>query len=138
MNSISNFSKNNSVVYHDGLKVSWKTSATQYAYELVKADINDVKRGILEFIEKKRRNKEKTLKIGENQGNYKNVIEEFKEADDKVIKKSVWRNAIRNVPIELHMELLKACYDCKLWKEFLELIEPLLIRIKYRYSFTFI
>ncbi len=59
-------------------------------------------------------------------------MEQYKDADDKVIKKSVWKNAIRNVPIDLHIELLKACFDCKLWKEFLELIEPLLIRIKYR------
>jgi hypothetical protein len=63
MNSVSNLSKNNSIVFHDGLKINWKISAIQYAYELIKGDINDIKRGILEFIEKKRRNREKTSKI---------------------------------------------------------------------------
>ena len=63
INSVSNLSKNNSIISHDGLKISWKISATIYAYELVKGDINDIKRGILEFIEKKKRNKEKSNKI---------------------------------------------------------------------------
>lgn len=63
MNCVSNLSKHNSIIYHDGLKITWKISAIQYAYELMKGDIMDIKRGILEFIEKKRRNKEKNSKI---------------------------------------------------------------------------
>ena len=37
-----------------------------------------------------------------------------------------------NVPLEVHIELLKACYDCKMWKEFIELNDSIQVRLKYR------
>ena len=63
INSISNLSRNNSIVLHEGLKVTWKVSAISYGYDLVKNDISYIKTGILDFIEKKRRIKEKSKKI---------------------------------------------------------------------------
>jgi len=101
-------------------------------FESVKTEINNIKTGILELIEKKKRDIEKEKKIKENFKNFQPILDQYNQMDDNMIKHSVWRNAIKNVPIELHVELYKACYDCKLWKEYLELLECLLIRIKYR------
>lgn len=40
--------------------------------------------------------------------------------------------ASQNVPIEVHIELIKLCLEAKLWTEFDDLLDPALIRLKFR------
>jgi hypothetical protein len=49
-----------------------------------------------------------------------------------MIKEKDWKFASYNIPIELHVELLKMCFECKMWPEFDLLLDPALIRLKFR------
>lgn len=69
----------------------------------------------------KKNNQKKDSKLEEEQEEKKNL---------PVVKNFITQS--RNVPIEIHVELLKMCYDCEMWKEFIELTDSLNIRIKYR------
>jgi hypothetical protein len=44
----------------------------------------------------------------------------------------IWKTSSKNFPLDIHMELLKAAYDCERWKEFTDLLETMIIRLKYR------
>ena len=130
INTISNNSKFGSIVFHEGVKAPWKQSAVMFMYESVKPEISNIKTGIVEYIEKKKRDIEKTEKIKANNKQYHNILEEYNQKDATINK--LWKKSSKCVPIEIHMELLKACYDIRLWKEFTELLESLIIRLKYR------
>ena len=133
INSISNLSIYNSIVNHEGVKYDWKPNMINYVYNtLMKPDIDIIKRGIIEFIDKKKRDIELNSKIQQNEKNYEDILNEAINVNaEKVVKN--YEKSSRNVPIELHIELLKACYDCNMYKEFIELIDSLNIRIKYRH-----
>ncbi len=49
-----------------------------------------------------------------------------------MIKERDWKFASYNVPIEVHVELLKLCFECRMWPEFDLLLDPALIRLKFR------
>jgi len=49
-----------------------------------------------------------------------------------MIKEKEWKFASHNVPVEVHIELLKLCYEAKLWSEFDELLDTALVRLKFR------
>lgn len=49
-----------------------------------------------------------------------------------MIKEKDWKFASYNVPIEVHVELIKLCFECKLWAEFEGLLDPALVRLKFR------
>ena len=131
INSMSNLSYYHSIVNHDGLKLDWKTNLVQYIYSLLKNDIENIKKGILERIDRKKRDIELNEKIKQNEKNYEDILNEAINANNE---KNVtnFRQSSLNVPIEIHIELLKECYDCKLFNEFIELNDSLSIRIKYR------
>ena len=131
INTMSNLSYYHSIVNHDGLKYDWKSNLVQYVYSLLKPDIENIKKGILERIDRKKRDIELNNKIKQNEKNYEDILNEAINANNE---KNVtnFRQSSLNVPIEIHIELLKECYDCKLFTEFIELNDSLSIRIKYR------
>lgn len=49
-----------------------------------------------------------------------------------MIKEADWKAASQNCPIEVHVELLKLAYEAKLWPEFENLLDPALVRLKFR------
>ncbi len=49
-----------------------------------------------------------------------------------MIKERDWKFASYNVPIEVHVEFLKLCFECRMWPEFDMLLDPALIRLKFR------
>ena len=64
INSISNLSMYNSIVNHEGTKLDWKPNMVNYIYTtLLKPDIDNIKKGIIEFIDKKKRVIELNSKI---------------------------------------------------------------------------
>lgn len=50
----------------------------------------------------------------------------------EMIKEREWKFASASVPIEVHIELIKLCYEAKLWDQFDELLDPALVRLKFR------
>lgn len=130
INTVSNLSKYNSVIFHDGVKVSWKQAAVLYLYDMVRGDILNIKTGIMEYIDKKKRDIEKNEKIKTTPKDYQMILDEYNQKNGAM--NNIWRVSSQLVSIETHMELLKASYDCKMWKEYIELLESLIVRIKYR------
>ena len=49
-----------------------------------------------------------------------------------MIKERDWKFSAHAVPIEIHIELLKLSYECRMWGEFDELLDPALVRLKFR------
>lgn len=49
-----------------------------------------------------------------------------------MIKEKDWKFASYNVPVEVHIEMLKLCLEAKMWTEFDELLDPALVRLKFR------
>ena len=133
INSISNLSFYNSIVNHEGIKYDWKNNMINYIYTtLFKPDIDNIKNGIIEFIDKKKRDLELSSKITQNEKNYDEILNEAINTNtEKEVRN--YEHSSKVVPLELHVELLKACYDNKLFKEFMELIDSINTRIKYRH-----
>lgn len=107
-----------------------KQSILSFIYEMTKYELLCIKNGIIEFLEKKKREPEKLDKITKNVKNYQNVLDEYNQKDANMVKN--WKSSSKIVPIDLHCEFLKHLYDMKMWKEYMEVIDSLLIRIKYR------
>ena len=133
INSISNLSFYNSIVNHEGTKSDWKNNMILYIYNtLLKPDIDNIKNGIMEFIDKKKRDIELSSKINQNEKNYDEILNEAINTNtEKEVRN--YEHSSKVVPLELHVEILKACYDNKLFKEFMELIDSINTRIKYRH-----
>ena len=64
--------------------------------------------------------------------NVDELLEKYKALDNEMIKEKDWKLASYNVPIEVHVEVLKLCYEYKLWQEFDMLFGPALVRLKFR------
>jgi hypothetical protein len=60
------------------------------------------------------------------------LLTKYKDQDLEMIKEKDWKFASQNVPVEVHIELIKLCLEAKLWTEFDELLDPALIRLKFR------
>jgi hypothetical protein len=132
MNSISNLSYYNSIVNHDGLKSDFKSNMVQYIYTtLLKPDIDNIIKGITEFIDQKKRDIELNNKVKQNEKNYEDILNEYLDKTNQN-KIENYKNSCKNVPLEIHEEIYKACFDCKLFKEFIEINDSLSKRIKYR------
>lgn len=113
-----------------------KTQALKLSLDLVKTDIELLKQALIQIHEKKKRDREKkeTLATRDSQPdlNVDEFLERFKVLDQEMIKEKDWKFASYNVPIEVHVEILKMCFECKLWAEFDLLLDPALIRLKFR------
>lgn len=64
--------------------------------------------------------------------NVDELLEKYKALDAEMIKEKDWKFASYNVPIEIHVELIKICFECKMWNEFETLLDPALVRLKFR------
>ena len=64
--------------------------------------------------------------------NVDELLEKYKTLDAEMIKEKDWKFASYNVPIEIHVELIKICFECKLMNEFQALLDPALVRLKFR------
>ena len=69
---------------------------------------------------------------GEQDVNVDELLEKYKSLDAEMIKEKDWKFASYNVPIEVHVELIKVCFECKMWQEFEQLLDPALVRLKFR------
>ena len=111
-----------------------KTTALKLAVDLVKADIELVKQALVQVHEKKKRDRVKKEQLVNKEAdvNVDELLEKYKALDNEMIKEKDWKFASYNVPIEVHVELLKLCFECKLWQEFDLLLDSALIRLKFR------
>ena len=101
---------------------------------MCRAEIEVVKTALVQIHEKKRRDKEKKEKLAsrENDEGLDELLDNYKNLDNEMIKEADWKQASQNVPIEVHVELLKLCYEAKLWAEFDAMLDPALVRLKFR------
>ena len=60
------------------------------------------------------------------------LLDRYKALDADMIKERDWKLAAYNVPLEVHIELIRFCFSCKLWGEFEALLESALVRLKFR------
>lgn len=91
---------------------------------------------MIQIHEKKKRDLEKKEALASREAqpdlNVDELLERYKIMDGEMIKERDWKFASNNVPIEVHVELLKLCFECRLWPEFDMLLDPALIRLKFR------
>lgn len=59
-------------------------------------------------------------------------MKKFKDQDLEMIKERDWKFASYNVPVEVHIELIKLCAEARMWNEFDDLLDPALVRLKFR------
>jgi len=52
--------------------------------------------------------------------------------DAEMISEKDWKYAPANVPIEIHVELVKKAFESQMWNEFDALLDPALVRLKFR------
>ena len=81
--------------------------------------------------EKKKRDREKkealANKAAHPETNVDELLEKYKVLDNEMIKERDWRFAALNVPIEVHVELLKIAFECRMWPEFDALLDLALV-----------
>ena len=111
-----------------------KTQALKLALDLVKTDVELLKQSLIQIHEKKKRDREKQELLANPPPdvNIDETLEKYRLLDLEMTKERDWKFASYNVPIEVHVELLKLCFECRMWPEFDLLLDPALIRLKFR------
>jgi hypothetical protein len=122
------------LVQRNASHLAVKTQCLKLAHELVKPEIDIVRQALVQIHEKKKRDKEKKEKLAskEEDVDLDELLENYKNLDNEMIKEADWKAASQNVPIEVHIELIKLCYESKMWTEFDALLDPALVRLKFR------
>ena len=122
------------LVQRSAKNLAVKTQALKLSIDLIKPDILLLKQALIQIHEKKKRDKEKKDQLMNREAdlNVDELLEKYKALDNEMIKEKDWKFASYNVPIEVHVEVLKLCYECKLWQEFEMLLDPALVRLKFR------
>lgn len=123
------------VVQQPGFKLPWKPLITTYIVDMVMQDIQSICRGLQETEDKRIRDLnllEVTAKGANETETRESVLTKNREKDAQMIRENVWRIASKNVPLELHVKMIKHCYECKLWDLYFTLCEHAQIRIQKR------
>lgn len=109
-------------------------TATKLVIDLVRPDIDLIKQALIQIHEKRARDKEKKEQLTQKgEGlDVDELLEKYKALDAEMIAEKDWKFASTNVPLEHHIELIKLCYGFKLWAEFETLLDPALVRLKFR------
>ena len=110
----------------------WKAQACKLACEIINKDVSIIKTNLVERVMKKQRDQEKTLALGQEEADIEGIIEQYTQMDKEMIKEKVWKPASKAFPLQMHVELLKHCYQNKLWTQFDELMDSARIRMKFR------
>ena len=130
MNDVSNCH----LVDRTAIHMELKSNCLKTVLDLVIPDITLVKNALIQIHMKKQRDKEKKEKLqarAEEQ-DLDMLLQKYKELDAEMIKEKDWKFASYNVPVEVHIELIKLCVEAKMWTEFDELLDPALVRLKFR------
>lgn len=100
----------------------------------MKPDVELVKQALVQVHEKKKRDREKKEKLQNRdpEVDLDELLDKYKQMDAEMIQEKDWSFAASCVPIEIHVELVKLAYECQLWPEFEALLDPALVRLKFR------
>jgi hypothetical protein len=111
-----------------------KVEALKQVVELIKPDVELVKQALVQVHEKKKRDREKKEKLQNRdpEVDLDELLDKYKQMDAEMIQEKDWSFAATCVPIEIHVELVKLAYECQLWSEFESLLDPALVRLKFR------
>ena len=129
-----NDTNNCNLVQRNAQHLQVKAACLKTAFEICRPEIDVVKNALVQIHEKKRRDKEKKEKLAnrDNDDGLDELLDNYKNLDNEMIKEADWKQASQNIPIEVHVELLKLCYEAKMWTEFDALLDPALVRLKFR------
>ncbi|CAG9327873.1 unnamed protein product [Blepharisma stoltei] len=122
------------IALQSGQKIAWKSLITTYAIDLVQQDIQVVAKALKEIYEKKGRDT-RLLETTANpalEHTRESLLATNRQADALMTKETVWKKASQAAPLEIHIELLKHAYDCRLWDWFYNLSEWADIRLLHR------
>lgn len=72
------------------------------------------------------------METKEAEENIKNETNREEIIEEDMIPENEWKEISKNIPLEFHVELIKHCYDVKLFTQFNTLKDLASIRIKYR------
>jgi len=111
-----------------------RNEALKLVVELVKPDVELVKQALVQVHEKKKRDREKKEKLQNRDPDLDldELLDKYKQMDAEMIQEKDWKFAATCVPIEIHVELVKLSYACQMWGEFETLLDPALVRLKFR------
>ena len=111
-----------------------KGACLKLAVDMLKGDVTLVREALLQIHDKKKRDREKKDKFAkrEEEDDLDELLDKYKALEMEMIKEKDWKFASYNVPIEVHVELLKLCYESEMWTEFDLLLDPALVRLKFR------
>ena len=129
------YKKHNNLITKEGSNVdkgyAWKEQVIQFAYDMLKNDIDLVARAMEQMNEKI----SMTLRIKEDysmdEESRRELTIRAREFENEMIFEREWKKASENVPFELHVELLKHAYDSDKSSIYYELLRTALIRGKY-------
>jgi hypothetical protein len=122
------------LIQRNAKHLKMKTACLKLAVETVKADITMVREALLQVHDKKKRDKDKKEKFANRteEDDLDELLDKYKALENEMIKEKDWKQASLNVPIEVHVELLKLSYEAEMWTEFDLLLDPALVRLKFR------
>lgn len=136
------------IVQQQGFSIPWKPLILTYIIEMAAPDIKTVCQSLQEMEEKKQRDasffeastrkqnisieEHTSLENPEDEPNLQELLAANRAADAKMIKEKAFKTAISVVPFTIHLQLLRQCYDCKLWDHFFNLAEWAEVRIRLR------
>lgn len=121
-------------VSQHGSKVPWKALITTYTVDLIMPDLQILSKALNEQKEKRLRDsKLLDLTLKSDSGTDREaMLVKNRELDGLMVKEVAWRKASLNVSLEIHLELVKHTYDCRLWDLFFNLSESAEIRVANR------
>lgn len=84
--------------------------------------------------EKKKRDREKKEKLQNRdpEVDLDELLDRYKQMDAEMVPEKEWKFAAACVPIEIHVEIVKLAYERGLWQAFEALLDPALVRLKFR------
>ena len=111
-----------------------KKDALKAVLDLVKPDVTLVKEALVQVHEKKKRDREKRerLQNRDPEVNLEELLDQYKKMDNEMIPEKDWKFSAHAVPIEIHCQLVKLTYECQMWPDFEALLDPALVRLKFR------
>lgn len=127
-------SKLSNTIERRGKQMTWKESAVQASYDMVRADIETVVTGLEQSSEKMKRELEalKRDTIGLSQEQRLEIKQKNDEWKATLIKEREWRKASSRIPLEYHIELIHYAYEIRNEIVFDELTRTALVRAQLR------
>ena len=100
---------------------------------LILGDLENLKEALIQIDELKRAKREKEqILLSDPDVDVEELVQRHREMQKAMIREKDWKFASYNIPLEVHIQLIKFCYDYQKWDLFNNLLSSALVRLKYR------